>query len=108
MAVLDWEFVHVGDPAEDLGNVRVYAESVMSWDEFMRIYIEAGGRPVPERRVRLAMMLQFLKGTTLVAASGRNFEEGWTKEFVKGATAFTGLRMIEQRIAVLLQRFEAV
>ncbi|MET0984244.1 MAG: phosphotransferase family protein, partial [Steroidobacteraceae bacterium] len=108
MAVLDWEFVHVGDPAEDLGIVRVYAEGVMSWDEFMSIYTAAGGQPVPERRIRLSMVLQFLKGTTLVAASGRNFEEGWTKEFVKGATAFTGLRLIEQRIATLLKRFEAV
>ncbi|HKQ81396.1 MAG TPA: phosphotransferase family protein [Steroidobacteraceae bacterium] len=108
MAVLDWEFAHVGDPAEDLGIVRVYAEGVMSWDEFMSIYTAAGGQPIPERRIRLSMVLQFLKGTTLVAASGRNFEEGWTKEFIKGATSFTGLRMIEQRIATLLQRFDAI
>ena len=72
------------------------------------IYLEAGGRPVPERRVRLAMLLQFLKGTTLVAASGRNFVEGWTREFIKGANAFTGLRLIELRIAALLERFAAV
>ena len=107
-AVLDWEFAHVGDPAEDLGIVRVYAEDVMDWNEFLQIYLEAGGRPVPERRVRLAMLLQFLKGTTLVAASGRNFVEGWTKEFIKGANAFTGLRLIELRIAALLERFAAV
>jgi aminoglycoside phosphotransferase (APT) family kinase protein len=107
-ALLDWEFAHVGDPAEDLGIARVYAEDVMSWDEFLEIYAEAGGRPVPERRVRLAMVLQFLKGTTLVATSGRNFEEGWTREFIKGANSFTGLRLIELKIAGLLQRFEGV
>jgi len=107
-AVLDWEFAHVGDPAEDLGIVRVYAEDVMDWQEFMSIYITAGGREVPERRVRLGMMLQFLKGTTLVAASGRNFVEGWTREFIKGANAFTGLRLIELRIAALLQRFAGI
>jgi hypothetical protein len=54
------------------------------------------------------MVLQFLKGTTLVAASGRNFEEGWTSEFIKGANALTGLRLIELRIAALLQRFQAL
>jgi aminoglycoside phosphotransferase (APT) family kinase protein len=106
-AVLDWEFAHVGDPAEDLGIVRVYAEDVMDWHEFVSIYVAAGGREVPERRVRLGMMLQFLKGTTLVAASGRNFVEGWTREFIKGANAFTGLRLIELRIAALLRRFES-
>ncbi len=107
-ALLDWEFVHVGDPAVDLGIVRAYAEDFMSWDELMRRYTDAGGTHVPERRIRLGMLVNFLKGTTLVATSGRNFEEGWTREFVKGANSFTGLRLIELRIAALLKRFGAV
>jgi aminoglycoside phosphotransferase (APT) family kinase protein len=106
-ALLDWEFAHVGDPAEDLGIARVYAESCMPWEEFLQIYRGAGGPDVPESRVQLGMLVQFLKGTTLTAASGRNFLEGATTELVKGATAFTGLRMIEARIARLLQRFGA-
>jgi aminoglycoside phosphotransferase (APT) family kinase protein len=107
-ALLDWEFVQVGDPAVDLGIVRVYAEEFMSWDDFLGAYAAAGGAHVPERRVRLGMLVNFLKGTTLVATSGRNFEEGWTREFVKGANSFTGLRLIELRIAALLKRFGAV
>jgi aminoglycoside phosphotransferase (APT) family kinase protein len=107
-AVLDWEFLHLGDPAVDLGLVRVYAEEFMDWEEFMRLYRAAGGVPVAERRVRLAMLVNFLKGTTLVATSARNFEEGWTREFVKGTNSFTGQRLIELRIGGLLQRFGAV
>jgi aminoglycoside phosphotransferase (APT) family kinase protein len=107
-AVLDWEFAHVGDPAEDLGIARIYAEGFMPWSDFLRIYAEGGGPVVPESRVRLGMLIQFLKGTTLVAASGRNFREGGTTEFIKGASSFTGLRMIELRIADLLKRFEAL
>jgi hypothetical protein len=80
----------------------------MSWDEFMTQYTAAGGATVPERRIRLGMLVNFLKGTTLVATSGRNFEEGWTREFVKGANSFTGLRLIELRIAALMRRFGAV
>lgn len=106
-AILDWEFAHVGDPAEDLGIARVYAESCMPWEEFLAIYQEAGGPPVSDTRVQLGMLAQFLKGTTLTAASGRNFLEGATTELVKGASSFTGLRMIEPRIARLLQRFGA-
>jgi aminoglycoside phosphotransferase (APT) family kinase protein len=107
-AVLDWEFAHVGDPAEDLGIARIYAEGVMDWREFLDIYMAAGGAPIAEHRVHLGMLVQYLKGTTLVAASGRNFEEGATSEFIKGASSFTGLRLIESRIAALLQRFAAV
>jgi aminoglycoside phosphotransferase (APT) family kinase protein len=106
-AVLDWEFAHAGDPAEDLGIARVYAESFMPWDEFMRAYRDAGGPPAAESRIRLGMLIQFLKGTTLVAASGRNFREGGTRDFIKGANSFTGLRLIEGRIADMLARFEA-
>ena len=80
----------------------------MKWDDFLRAYHAAGGAQVPDRRVRLGMLVNFLKGTTLVATSGRNFEEGWTREFVKGANSFTGLRLIELRIAALLAQFGAV
>lgn len=106
-AVLDWEFAHAGDPAEDLGIARVYAESFMSWTEFTQAYLDGGGPPVAESRIRLGMLIQFLKGTTLVAASGRNFREGGTSDFIKGANSFTGLRLIERRIAEMLGRFEA-
>jgi aminoglycoside phosphotransferase (APT) family kinase protein len=107
-AILDWEFAHVGDPAEDLGVARIYAETCMPWEEFLGIYRTAGGAAVADSRIQLGMLTQFLKGTTLVAASGRNFTEGGTTEFIKGANAFTGLRLIELRIAGLLQRFGAV
>ncbi|MFA5630589.1 MAG: phosphotransferase [Porticoccaceae bacterium] len=107
-AILDWEFLHLGDPAEDLGVARFYAEDVMPWQEFLDIYHAEGGPQVPERRVQLAMLLQFIKGATLVATSARNYEEGWTREFVKGANSFAGMRVIELRIASLLQRFNAV
>ena len=106
-AVLDWEFAHAGDPAEDLGVARVYADSFMPWEEFMQAYHAAGGPEVPETRIRLGMLIQFLKGTTLVAASGRNFRDGGTRDFIKGANSFTGLRLIERKIADMLRRFEA-
>jgi aminoglycoside phosphotransferase (APT) family kinase protein len=107
-AMLDWEFIRVGDAAEDLGVARFYAEDVMQWDDFLAIYHAEGGPEVPDRRIQLSMLLQFIKGATLVATSARNYEEGWTKEFVKGATSFAGLRTIEMRIAALLRRFEAI
>lgn len=107
-ALLDWEFAHVGDPAEDLGIARVYAEGFMPWEDFLGAYARAGGPAVVDRRIQLGMLLQFLKGTTLVAASGRNFIEGGTRDFIKGANAYTGLRLIEMRILELLRKFGAV
>lgn len=46
-AVIDWEFIHLGDPAEDVGYCRKYMESLLPWDEFLQAYYAAGG---PEYR----------------------------------------------------------
>ena len=107
-ALLDWEFAHIGDPAEDLGIARLYINGSIEWPEFLTIYQEAGGYDVPDRRVRVGMLMQYLKGASLVATSGRNFEEGGTHEFIKGGSSFTGLRMIEARISALLRDLGAV
>jgi aminoglycoside phosphotransferase (APT) family kinase protein len=102
--ILDWEFVHVGDPAEDLGVMRAFAEVAMPWSEFMTRYRDAGGPHVPEERIELANLLQWLKGTTLVATSARNFAEGGTADFIKATNSFVGLRMIEMKIVETLKR----
>lgn len=101
-AILDWEFIHIGDPAEDLGLVRPIVKECMDWEEFLAIYRAAGGAEVPEERVDLGELLNWLKGCHLVATSGRNFVEGGTSDFIKGANSFTGLRRIELKIAGVL------
>lgn len=50
-AVLDWEFAHLGDPAEDLAYVRNTIGSALDWPAFMAAYQAAGGHPVDERRL---------------------------------------------------------
>jgi len=46
-ALLDWELMHLGDPAEDIGNCRAtLIEPFIGWDEFVNHYVAAGGDPV--------------------------------------------------------------
>ncbi len=48
-ALLDWEFSHIGDPAEDLVYCRFFVEQVIDWESFLAIYeAEGGKRPSPE------------------------------------------------------------
>jgi aminoglycoside phosphotransferase (APT) family kinase protein len=42
-ALLDWEFVHAGDAAEDLEYTKVYVEPYVSWPVFLDTYLAAGG-----------------------------------------------------------------
>jgi hypothetical protein len=97
----------VGDPAEDLGVARICCEGSLPWAKFRSIYAAAGGGPVRESRVQFGMLMHFGRASTLVAA-GRKVKEGSTREFIKNPDAFTGLRLIELRIAQMPQRLGAV
>lgn len=45
-AVVDWELAYIGDPADDLAQVRMLMlPGVMEWKDFMREYVAAGGDP---------------------------------------------------------------
>ncbi len=44
--LLDWEFSHVGDVAEDLAYARPFIEQVLSWAEFEQLYRAHGGAEV--------------------------------------------------------------
>lgn len=48
-ALLDWEFAHFGDPAEDIVYCRFFVEQFVEWESFLRTYERHGGtRPSPE------------------------------------------------------------
>lgn len=50
--LLDWEFAHLGEPAEDLSYCRRYIEPLMPWEDFLVEYRGAGGAAYSEDRVR--------------------------------------------------------
>ncbi|WP_156681259.1 phosphotransferase family protein [Sphingomonas profundi] len=43
MAVLDWEFSHIGDPVEDLVMFRPFMEQIGCWDRFIALYEAESG-----------------------------------------------------------------
>jgi aminoglycoside phosphotransferase (APT) family kinase protein len=49
--LLDWEFAHFGDPAEDLASCRPAVEQCMPWADFMAEYQREGGKPVSDFRL---------------------------------------------------------
>ncbi|WP_340318090.1 phosphotransferase family protein [Rhizorhabdus argentea] len=46
--VLDWEMSHFGNPAEDISGLLASFPNEDDAKEFMRFYIEAGGRPITD------------------------------------------------------------
>jgi aminoglycoside phosphotransferase (APT) family kinase protein len=60
-ALVDWEFAHIGDPAEDLGYVKVTVGKSLDWDRFMARYYAAGGMAVDNRTVHYFQIWAFVR-----------------------------------------------
>jgi aminoglycoside phosphotransferase (APT) family kinase protein len=51
-AILDWEFSHVGDPAEDVNYCRQFIARYVPFEYFLECYLRRGGRPYTEGQDR--------------------------------------------------------
>lgn len=51
-AILDWEFAHMGDPAEDVNYCRQFIERYVPFDYFLARYLAHGGSAYDEARDR--------------------------------------------------------
>ncbi|MGK2908211.1 MAG: phosphotransferase family protein [Sphingobium sp.] len=66
-ALVDWEFAHIGDPAEELGYVSVTVGKSLDWDRFMARYQSAGGNYVSPQTLRFYGVWAYVRN-----ASGAN------------------------------------
>lgn len=83
--IVDWEFAHIGDPAEDLAYRREFFEQYMPWQEFLEIYYGAGGAPVDERRMQMFTVWGFIRNASFGALGHREFQDGSNLDFANAA-----------------------
>jgi aminoglycoside phosphotransferase (APT) family kinase protein len=78
--VLDWEFAHAGDPAEDIGYIRNALGGKIDWNRFMTLYREYGGRAIDEQRIRFYQVWGYMRNSVGCALSGHRFASGEMNE----------------------------
>lgn len=76
VALLDWEFAHVGDPTEDLSYVRPMVEALFPWDDFIAAYENAGGVRYREENARFFEVWRSVRNSTTTATAWRGFLSG--------------------------------
>jgi aminoglycoside phosphotransferase (APT) family kinase protein len=76
-ALLDWEFSHLGDPAEDLGYCRNRVEPLMPWDEFLAAYYAAGGAPYRASGERFYEVWRGVRNAVCCAVAWNGFLNDW-------------------------------
>jgi len=74
--LLDWEFAHLGDPAEDLASCRPAVERCMPWDEFMTEYRAHGGEAVSDFRLAYFEIWRPLRNAVLCGTVLHSLMEG--------------------------------
>jgi aminoglycoside phosphotransferase (APT) family kinase protein len=87
-AMLDWEFTHAGDPAEDLAYCRFLVERVLPWDEFMAAYEAAGGQPVSGLRWQVYAVWRTLRLAIYTGVARALFESGEDQDLRIAAIGF--------------------
>jgi aminoglycoside phosphotransferase (APT) family kinase protein len=75
-AVLDWEFAHVGDPAEDLGYVKVTVGAALDWDLLMARYQAAGGDNIDRQTLRFFQVWAYVRNVSAGNILSTRFASG--------------------------------
>jgi len=79
-ALLDWELVHLGHPAEDLGYCRGFIEEMGSWDVFIDAYVAAGGKRFSSDLLDYFSLRAIIHLTTLLQLARSQFEKKATDD----------------------------
>jgi aminoglycoside phosphotransferase (APT) family kinase protein len=88
-ALLDWEFAHAGDPAEDLTYCKYLIERILPWEDFMTGYSAAGGKTVSAARMRFFTIWRTLHLAILTGAARMVFERGADQDLRIAAIGYT-------------------
>jgi aminoglycoside phosphotransferase (APT) family kinase protein len=76
VAVLDWEFAHVGTPAADLAYLWYAAQSASSFAAFLDAYAAAGGTVPPREQLDFYRLWGQLRLGVMGFKAVRNLEQG--------------------------------
>lgn len=74
-ALLDWELVHLGHPAEDLGYCRPFIQEMDEWAEFLEAYVAAGGQRFSPEVIDYFSLRALLNLMVLMQDGGRRMFE---------------------------------
>ena len=75
-AVLDWEFAHIGDPAEELGYIKLTVGGALDWDAFMRAYVAAGGDPIDPAALHFFQIWGYARNASAANIFATRFSTG--------------------------------
>ena len=74
--VVDWEFVHIGNPAADIGYLRSAIDLGIGLDAFLDDYVAAGGRRPSQQEIDFYTLWGHLRLAIMSFQTEKGFREG--------------------------------
>jgi aminoglycoside phosphotransferase (APT) family kinase protein len=104
-AVLDWEFAHIGDPAEDLGYIKTTVGNALDWDQFMQAYLAAGGSPVDAKTLNYFQVWAYVRNASAANLVSSVFVNGGADDLKLGILPYIHLPLfIRGALAAIQER----
>lgn len=104
VCLLDWEFAHAGDPAEDLAYCRPTVSRVVPWEQFLQHYYAAGGPMITPSRLEYFEIWRTVRNASLGTRMLRDFIDGVVSDLESCAVAVNTFPRIESQLAASLVR----
>uniref|UniRef100_A0A071MUE3 Aminoglycoside phosphotransferase domain-containing protein n=1 Tax=Burkholderia cenocepacia TaxID=95486 RepID=A0A071MUE3_9BURK len=102
VCLLDWEFAHLGDPAEDLAYCRNAIESVLPWPQFIERYEACGGPHIAPERLQAYTVWKELRSATMCAEVRASLTRGGINEIGLAVTGLDSFARFEAKLARVL------
>ena len=107
-ALLDWEYSHVGDPAEDIGYIRAMMGPQLDWHEFLASYVAAGGRTLDERRIRYFEIWAHVRNAASILLAAEHFESGRLRNIKYSAIVYQHLPHFASQAERLIRQYDSL
>ncbi len=102
-AIVDWEFLHAGNPAADLGWIHYSAEGICGWRKFLELYADAGGYRLDPERLEYFILLGQTRLGVMTLQTEIGFNEGRFDDLKFGLSGALYTNKVLMRISKLLE-----
>ena len=106
-SVLDWEFAHIGDPAEDLGIIYTVMREQLDWNIFLDVYAQAGRTMPSMRRIRYYEIWMNFRNLCIASICLEQFASGHLKQIRYGVFATRFVPHYIERVTTLIREWRA-
>jgi aminoglycoside phosphotransferase (APT) family kinase protein len=102
--ILDWEFIHLGDPAEDVEYMKLFVQPFLGAAEFAAEYAAAGGAPYDPDSANFYEVFRSVRNVVCCDTAWHGFLHGFYPSMRLSFQGTTARRMLMMYLAQAIEK----